>query len=52
MRLHFGLGAATSAALTIRWPDGSTEKVVKVNAGEITTITQAKGVIARAALAH
>jgi pantetheine-phosphate adenylyltransferase len=41
MRLHFGLGAATSAALTIRWPDGSTEKVVKVNAGEITTITQA-----------
>ena len=24
-RLHFGLGAATSADLTIRWPNGATE---------------------------
>ena len=28
-RLHFGLGAATSADLAIRWPSGATEKVAR-----------------------
>ena len=26
-RLHFGLGAATAADLTIRWPNGATETI-------------------------
>jgi hypothetical protein len=26
-RLHFGLGTATSADLTIRWPNGDTERI-------------------------
>lgn len=46
-RLHFGVGAASTAALTVRWPDGSTEKVARVNAGEVTTIAQGRGIVSR-----
>jgi hypothetical protein len=45
-RLHFGLGSATNAALAIRWPDGSTQKIASVNAGEIVTIAQGRGIVA------
>lgn len=51
-RLHFGLGNATSAALIIRWPDGSTQKVANVNAGEVVTIAQGKGAIAHTPFTH
>jgi hypothetical protein len=49
LRLHFGVGTATAAALTIRWPDGSTEKIAKVSAGEVTTIAQGRGVVSHTA---
>ena len=31
--LHFGLGAATSARVTVRWPDGATEDLGELSAG-------------------
>jgi enediyne biosynthesis protein E4 len=31
--LHFGLGAATSARVTVRWPDGATEDLGELLAG-------------------
>ena len=31
--LHFGLGAATSARVTVRWPDGTTEDLGELPAG-------------------
>jgi hypothetical protein len=36
----FGLGAATEAAVTIRWPNGKTQTVT-APAGKITDVTQA-----------
>jgi hypothetical protein len=50
MRLHFGLGAAKTASVEIRWPDGSTQKIGAVSAGEILTIAQGRGVLARTPL--
>ncbi|HEX9765357.1 MAG TPA: CRTAC1 family protein, partial [Nitriliruptorales bacterium] len=34
-RLHFGLGAAASAELTIRWPSGATERIPSVAADQL-----------------
>jgi hypothetical protein len=51
-RLHFGLGAAANAALTIRWPDGSTQKIARVNAGEAVTVAQGRGVISHTPFAR
>ncbi|RMF83117.1 MAG: hypothetical protein D6744_05285, partial [Planctomycetota bacterium] len=45
-RKHFGLGAATSADLTIRWPSGSTESFVGVPADQVVRIREGVGVIA------
>jgi hypothetical protein len=43
LRLHFGLGAATTIDdLTIRWPDGATEKV-SVPINRLTRIQQREG---------
>ena len=44
-RLHFGLGKAASANLSIRWLDGKTEKLDRVAAGQIVTIQEGKGII-------
>ncbi len=38
LRLHFGLGTAASADLEIRWPNGATQTVANVKAGQILTI--------------
>lgn len=46
-RLHFGLGKATSASLSIRWPDGKTENVPSVAAEQVVTIEQGKGIIGK-----
>ncbi|MBZ5617200.1 MAG: CRTAC1 family protein [Acidobacteriia bacterium] len=44
-RLHFGLGAATSANLEIRWPNGALEKVADVSADRLVVIREGSGVI-------
>jgi hypothetical protein len=46
-RLHFGLGAATFADLTIRWPTGVTEKVPKVEADQLVVIREGAGILRR-----
>ena len=44
-RLHFGLGAADFADLTIRWPNGETEKVPHVAADQLVVIREGEGVL-------
>jgi hypothetical protein len=43
-RLHFGLGAAASADLTIRWPNGATEKIPGIEADQLVVIREGAGV--------
>ena len=43
-RLHFGLGAATSAELTIRWPSGATERIAGVEADQLVVVREGKGI--------
>jgi hypothetical protein len=44
-RLHFGLGAATSADLAIRWPSGATEQISGVPADQLIVIREGAGII-------
>ena len=44
-RLHFGLGNAKTADLTVRWLDGKLETFPGIAAGQIVTIEESKGVI-------
>ena len=44
-RLHFGLGTATAADLTIRWPTGVTEQIAGVAANQLVVIREGAGVI-------
>jgi hypothetical protein len=44
-RLHFGLGAATTAGLEIRWPNGAVEKIAEVAADQLVVIREGSGVI-------
>jgi enediyne biosynthesis protein E4 len=44
-RLHFGLGAATGADLTVRWPNGATEQISKVEADQLVVIREGAGVL-------
>jgi hypothetical protein len=46
-RLHFGLGAATSAGLTIRWTNGAVETIPSVAANQLVTVREGQGVIRR-----
>ncbi len=46
-RLHFGLGAATVADLTIRWPNGATEQVANVGADQLVVIREGAGILRR-----
>ena len=48
-RLHFGLGAASSADLTIRWPNGATESVPQVAADQLVIIREGAGIVRRQA---
>jgi len=43
-RLHFGLGPAGAADLTIRWPSGTIEKVANVAAGQLVVIREGAGI--------
>ncbi len=42
-RLHFGLGAADRADVTIRWPDGSVQELTGVAADQILRVVQPRG---------
>jgi hypothetical protein len=44
-RLHFGLGKETSADLTIRWTNGTTETIPNVAADQLVVIREGAGVI-------
>jgi enediyne biosynthesis protein E4 len=44
-RLHFGLGSANTADVSVRWLDGKVENLSSVAAGEIVTIEEGRGVI-------
>jgi hypothetical protein len=46
-RLHFGLGASTFADLTIRWPNGATEKIQSVEADQLVVIREGAGILRR-----
>ncbi|PYR89570.1 MAG: RNA-binding protein [Acidobacteria bacterium] len=46
-RLHFGLGAAASADLTIRWPSGATEKISSVEANQLIVVREGSGILRR-----
>ncbi len=44
-RLHFGLGAATAADLTIRWTNGAVEKLSNVAADQLVVVREGAGII-------
>jgi hypothetical protein len=46
-RLHFGLGTAETADIEVAWPNGLTERISRVVAGQIVTIKEASGIVAR-----
>jgi enediyne biosynthesis protein E4 len=46
-RLHFGLGPATTADLTIRWPTGATEEIPRVAADQLVVIREGAGILRR-----
>jgi hypothetical protein len=43
-RLHFGLGAAKSADLEVRWPSGVRESIGTVGADRLVTIREGQGI--------
>jgi hypothetical protein len=43
-RLHFGLGGAATADLTIRWPNGQTEKIAAVEANHLVVVREGAGI--------
>ncbi len=50
LRLHFGLGAAESADLEVRWPSGARESFTKVQANRLVTIQEGKGIVSSRSL--
>ena len=44
-RLHFGLGKATAANLSVRWVGGKVENFTAVGAGQVVTIQEGKGIV-------
>ena len=44
-RLHFGLGSATSADLSIRWPSGATETIANVEADQLVVVREGEGIL-------
>ena len=45
-RLHFGLGAETSAGLEIRWPNGMKQQFSRIPADHLVVIREGAGIIA------
>ena len=51
-RLHFGLGPATTADLTVYWPSGLTEKYPAIKCDQLITIREAHGIVPNAGWAR
>jgi hypothetical protein len=52
LRQHFGLGHAAQAdRLEIRWPSGQTETIANIQANQMVTVTEGRGVTDRAGMA-
>jgi len=49
LRLHFGLGGATTADLEIRWPKGNRESALKVPADRFVVIREGAGIVSATA---
>ena len=47
LRLHFGLGAAESADLEIRWPNGKSQVFLKVAANQFVVVREGSAAFAR-----
>jgi hypothetical protein len=45
LRLHFGLGSARTADISVRWLDGKVENLKSAEAGQILTIEEGKGIV-------
>jgi hypothetical protein len=48
-RLHFGLGAAETVDLEIRWPNGNLESIAKVAANRLVVVKEGAGIVSWAA---
>ena len=46
-RLHFGLGAAATADLNVRWPNGAMERIGAVEADQLVVIREGSGIVRR-----
>ena len=44
-RLHFGLGAANTADIEVRWPLGLNESLRAVAANQLVTIREGQGIV-------
>ena len=44
-RLHFGVGKASSAEISVRWQDGKVERLPAMPTNQIVTVQEGKGVI-------
>jgi enediyne biosynthesis protein E4 len=44
-RLHFGLGSETTADLTVRWTNGTSENFPRVAADQLVVIREGEGII-------
>ena len=44
-RLHFGLGSETTADLSIRWPNGSMERIDGIPADQLVVAQEGSGII-------
>jgi hypothetical protein len=54
-RVHFGMGHATKADLTIRWPDGAVGKVetiAGVDANQGIVVREGRGIVERHPFTH
>jgi hypothetical protein len=51
-RVHFGLGRATKADVTVRWPQGKTETLTGVDANQWIVIREGKGIVERHPFKH
>ena len=46
-RLHFGLGAATTADVEIAWPNGARDTVKSVGVDQLVTVKEGAGIVAK-----
>jgi hypothetical protein len=44
LRLHFGLGKAAAAEISVRWLDGKVETFQGIAAGQVVTVEEGKGI--------